>query len=415
MAGSGKLTAKWCDAVKKVGRYGDGEGLWLQVAKVGENVTRSWLFRFQRNGHARSMGLGKFPRPVSLAMAREKAREAAVLLANGVDPIQQKHETRAADKIAAASAITFKVCAERYMEAHTAAWKNQTHRMQWRSSLENYVYPTIGSLPVAAVDTSLVLQILEPIWERKNETACRVRLRVEKILDWAKVRGFRSGDNAAQWKGHLDKLLPKPSRIRRVRHHAALPYTEIAAFMKALQQHKGIAAGALEFLTLCSSRSGEVTGARWSEIDLKAKVWIIPPERMLKTGREHRVPLADRAVQILESLPHDGDLVFGGDKSLDHSMWKLIRNLRPGMTVHGLRSTFRDWCSERATNYGREIAEAALSHRLGDAAEQAYARSDFFEKRRRLMAEWARYCSRPAPAPSAVADLAKARQKRGKH
>jgi integrase len=397
MRDSKRLTAVAVAKASKPGRYGDGNGLWLQVAPGG---TKSWLFRFERGGRERRMGLGAV-HTLTLAEARERARECRKLLLDGHDPIEARRATVAKSRVATATALTFKECAERYITAHEAGWKNKVHRAQWPATLAAYAYPTFGALPVAAIDTGLVLKALEPIWTAKPETAGRVRGRIESVLDWAAARGYRTGENPARWKGHLQKLLPARSKVARVKHHAALPYSDAPAFMADLRARDGVSARALELAILAATRTTETIAARWDEIDLKARTWTIPPERM-KAGREHRLPLTDRAVEILEALPREGDaeFVFIGDKpGKPLSNMALLATLkrmgRADLTAHGFRSTFRDWAAE-TTAYPGEVVEMALAHVIKDKAEAAYRRGDLFEKRRRLMADWAGYCASPA-------------------
>jgi len=269
--------------------------------------------------------------------------------------------------------------------------------------LPDYAYPVFGNIAVGAIDTGLVLKVLESVWKAKTETASRVRSRIENVLDWAKVRGYRQGDNPARWKGHLDKLLPAPAKVRKPEHHAAMPYAELPAFMAELRAREGIAAVALEFTILTATRAGEVLGATWDEIDLAAKVWVIPGVRM-KAGREHRIPLSVRTVQLLAGMPHDQDLIF--PVSSNKAMQKIMHVLRPGYVPHGFRSTFRDWAAEQ-TGYPNHVVEQALAHAIGDKVEAAYRRGDLFEKRRRLMAEWARYCA-TEPTGATVVPIRKA-------
>jgi integrase len=392
MRGSNRLSAMRVARATKPGRYADGGGLYLQVSQSG---TRAWLFRFMRNGAARHMGLGPV-RDVSLAEARTKAGECRKLLLSGADPIVQRAAMRLKAKLDSAHTITFKQCAERHIDAHEAGWKNAKHRAQWKSTLATYAYPVFGGLPVAVVDTALVLKAIEPIWLTKPETADRVRGRIQAVLDWACVRGFRSGENPARWRGHLDKLLPARSKVARIKHHAALPYLEIPVFMEELRGCVGVGARALEFAILTATRTSETLNARWSEIDTVAKLWTIPAGRM-KAGREHRVPLSASALEILEALPREGDFVFVGagvNRPLSNmALLTTLRRMGRGeLTVHGFRSTFRDWCAER-TAYAREVAEMALAHAIGNQTEAAYRRGDLYEKRRRLMSDWAKYCS----------------------
>jgi integrase len=392
MRDSNRLSAVMVAKKTKPGRYGDGNGLVLQISKWR---TKAWLFRYERDGRERQMGLG----PVSvltLAEARETARECRKMLLNGIDPIDTRRSDRMQARVEAARGVTFRQCAEAYIAAHEAGWRNEKHRAQWKATLSTYAYPIVGNLSVAMVDTALVVKVIEPIWASKPETGGRVRGRIESILDWAKVRGFRAGDNPAQWRGHLDKLLPSRRKVRAVKHHAALPYAEIPAFMQQLRNRDGISARALELTIMTALRTGEVIGARWPEFETKAKVWIIPAKRM-KGGREHRVPLSDRVIKLLSSLPREGDFVFPGARKgepiSNMAMLELMRGMRPGYVPHGCRSTFRDWAAEM-TNYPNHVVEMALAHVVGDKVEAAYRRGDLFEKRRRLMAEWERYCAK---------------------
>jgi integrase len=328
------------------------------------------------------MGLGSAD-DVSLADARRKAREARSLKAEGVDPLGAKRAHRAAAREAGAKAVTFKDAATSYIAAHRSGWRSVKHATQWQQSLADYMLPVIGPLPVAAIDTALVLKVLEPIWGTKTETASRVRSRIEATLDWAKVRGYRDGENPARWRGHLDKLLPKPSKVNREDHHPALPYAEMPRFMAELRSREDAGARALEFLILVAARSGEVRLAKAAEFDRASAVWTVPASHM-KTNREHRIPLSPAALALVN------DAIAYTAKN---TMRKLLAKMRPAVTVHGFRSTFRDWCGE-CTAFPREIAEAALAHVTGNAVERAYARSDLLDKRRELMNAWGTYCCR---------------------
>jgi len=393
----GKLTALAVDKSKRRGYYGDGGGLFLQVSVSG---SKSWVFRFKEAGKLHEMGLGA-THTIGLAEARERARECRRLRLDGIDPIEARKVARAQARLAAAKAVTFKNCAERYIASHQAGWRSLAHAAQWPSTLGRYVYPVFGSLPVQAIDVGLVLKALEPIWTAKPETAGRVRGRIESVLDWATSRGYRQGDNPARWRGHLENLLPTKSKVRRVKHHAALPYAEIGEFIAQLKQQEGVAAQALEFTILTAGRTGEVIGSRWSEISLAERLWTIPAERM-KAGKEHRVPLSDAARAILEQMQaiRQDDFVFPGGKTKrpisNMAMAMTLRRMgRDDLTVHGFRSTFRDWAAER-TDVPREVAEMALAHAVGDKVEAAYRRGDLFEKRRQLMDAWSRFCTAPA-------------------
>jgi integrase len=296
--------------------------------------------------------------------------------------------------------MTFEECASAYVAAHQTGWKNEKHAKQWPQTLKAFVFPVLGSLPVQAVDVALVMRAVEPIWTQKPETAGRVRGRIEAVLDWATARGYRQGENPARWRGHLENLLPKKSRVHRVKHHAALPFVEIAAFIAELRRQEGVGARVLEFAILTATRTGEAIGATWDEVDLAEKHWTIPGERM-KGEVTHRVPLSDRAIEILGEMRglQEGELVFPGSRSrpLSHSaMLRVLRAMgRRDVTVHGFRSTFRDWASE-CTNFPREVCEAAMAHAIDSKVEAAYRRGDLFNKRRHLMAAWARYCAAPA-------------------
>lgn len=389
-----KLTALQVKSLTRPGRFADGGGLYLQVSPTG---TRSWLFRFTRDGKAREMGLGPVG-TVSLAEAREKALECRRALHEGLDPIEQRNRLRRAASAEAARSMTFRQAAKAYIEAHQAGWRNAKHASQWTATLEHYAFPIFGDLDVGEVAVGDVLKALEAIWRQKPETAGRVRGRVEAVLDWATARGHRRSENPARWRGHLDKLLPARSKVARVRHHPALPYAEIPGFMLDLANHAGVSRRALEFTILTAARTGEVIGAKVGEIDFGAKVWTIPGARM-KAGREHRVPLCGRALEIIETVPNNGEFLFVGAKNRPLSNMAMLQLLermgRGDLTVHGFRSTFRDWAAEQ-TGFPNEVAEAALAHVVSDKTEAAYRRGDLFEKRRRLMSAWAAYCRSPA-------------------
>ena len=380
-------------AAKKRGLYADGGGLYLQVAPGG---SKSWLFRFKMDGRARDMGLGPL-NSVSLANAREIATECRQQRLAGLDPIEARKAAKADARLLAARATTFDAARDAYIAAHEASWRSAKHTQQWRSTLATYATPVIGGLPVQDVDTPLVLKVLEPIWNTKTETASRVRGRIELILDWAKARGLRVGENPARWRGHLSNLLPKRSKIRRVKHHPALPYAEMPAFMTALRRREGFAPRALEFVILTAARTGEGLGARWHELDLEAGLWTIPAERM-KGGREHRVPLPKRVVAMLKELAalRLNEFVFPGLKrGRPLSSMRLLMLLRDmghdHITVHGFRSTFKDWASE-TTRFPDHLSEMALAHISADKVRAAYARGDLFQKRRELMEAWASQC-----------------------
>ena len=397
-----RLTAIKVANLKAKGLYPDGAGLYLRITISG---TKSWLFRFSRYGTTRDMGLGPIA-AVSLARARELAAEARRERLDGADPIETRKTKRASQSLAEARGTTFRSCAEQLMASQKAGWRNTKHRRQWQSTLSTYVYPVIGDLPVGAIDTTLVMNVLAPFWTVKPQTASRVRGRIEAVLDWAKVRGLREGQNPAQWRGHLNHLLPTRAKVRRIRHHPALPYAELPTFMAEIRCESSIIARALEFVILTAARTGEGRGARWDEIDLKQCIWIVPGERM-KSGREHRVPLSPRAVEVLAAMAEvrQSEFVFGGMKQgrplWEKSLLNLVRVMRPGVTVHGLRSTFRDWAAE-TTSFPNHVIEMALAHSVSDAVEAAYRRGDLLEKRRKLMEAWATYCGRPASAEVVV-------------
>jgi integrase len=396
-----KLTALAVSKATKPGYHGDGAGLWLQVSASG---SKSWVFRFTLSRKQREMGLGAV-HTVSLAEARAKAKECRQLLLEGKDPLDARKAAKLADALERAKAMTFDQCAAAYIAAHRSGWKNAKHASQWENTLTTYASPTIGNLPVANVDTALVVKVLGPIWLEKTETATRLRGRIEKILDWATVSKYRHGENPARWRGHLDNLLADPGRSKRTVHHPALPWQEVGAFMAELRKQDGIAAKAVELAILTACRSGEVRLATWAEFDLDAALWVIPAERM-KAKREHRVPLSTAALALLRSLPCMGDLVFPGAKPgkplSDMSLTAVLRRMqRTDITVHGFRSSFRDWCAESVANsFPREVAEHALAHSLPDKVEAAYRRGDLLEKRTMLMQAWADYCGTVASAAS---------------
>jgi integrase len=398
-----RLSALTVKKAKKPGYLRDGGGLILQVRSA---TSKSWIFQYTVRGKTREMGLGSAA-DFTLEEARERATAQRKLLADGSDPIAERDKQRQAKQLEAAKAITFKECASAYITAHTPGWRNPKHADQWGATLETYAYPTIGAFPVQAVDIGLVLKVLQPIWTKIPETASRVRGRIEAILDYATASGFRTGDNPARWGGLLSELLPKKTKVRKVKHMAALPYADLPAFMTDLKNQDGTAARTLELVILCANRTGEAIGFRWTELDRAEKVWTIPGERM-KSGREHRVPLSDRALEIIEAQRgKDAVYVFpaekGGKPISNMAMLMLLRRMgRDDITVHGFRSSFKEWTRERPVgNLSREIAEAALAHVIGDKTEAAYARGDVLEPRRQLMAAWARYCAK-APAAAAA-------------
>ena len=400
--------------------HADGGGLYLQVtnSKEAGQLNKSWLFRFALKGKERQKGLGSL-NAIGLSEARDAAEHCRKLLKEGKDPIKVRDAERAAQQTAKARSVTFEWCATEYMKAHETGWRNAKHRQQWHNTLSTYAYPIIGKLPIDAIDTGLVMQILQPIWTEKNETASRVRGRIETILNWARVNGHRTAENPARWQGHLNHLLPARGKVHKVENHPALPWEQIPEFMVELRQQEGLAAKALEFVILTGSRSGEARGIPWEgEINAADKLWTVPAHRM-KRDREHRAPLTSPAVAVIEYMRsvRQNDYVFPGDKAddplSDMALTEVIRRMnqarqKAGLPLwvdpkqgsrevvpHGFRSSFRDRVAEK-TNFQSEIAEAALAHIKGDKVEGAYQRGTMFEKRRRLMEAWARYCGTPA-------------------
>jgi integrase len=393
----------------------DGGNLFVQ-ATIGRNgnINRSFVFRYEMDGRRHDLGLGSVY-DLRLADARERRRELRLQILAGIDPLdarnEQKAERRArtqANRATAARAQTFRQCATRYLEVHGGKWKNTKHAGQWPSSLEKYVYPIIGDLNVADIDEAHLVRVLQPIWNKIPETARRLRARIEAILGYATVSRFRVGDNPARWRNHLQTLLGSGQKV--VEHHPAVAFAEAPLFMAELRARprKSPSALAMEFLILTAARTSEVIGAQWSEIDLRTKTWTVPASRM-KAGKEHRVPLCARAIEILQSLDQRSEFVFtigtitrrplGGA-----AMRALLKDMKPGATIHGFRSMFRDWAAER-TNYQNHVVEQALAHKIPDAVEAAYRRGDLFEKRRRLMQEWDRFLTKPLPASATVTPL----------
>jgi len=382
-------------AKKRPGYVADGGNLYLRVAPGG---SKQWMFRFALRGRTRDAGLGPYP-TISLVQARQEAERLRRLVAAGIDPIEARNKEREAARVAATRAVTFEACAREFIASHERGWRGHRTAKLWRAALAAHVYPVFGHEPVGAVDTALVLRSLQPIWAETPVMAGRVRSMIEAVLDSAKARGLRDGQNPAQWRGHLDHLLPSRKKVRREQHHPALAFAEIPAFMADLRAtDDDLSALLLEFLILTASRSGEARGARWDEIDFKQAMWVIPPERM-KGGREHKVPLSQRAVVILKQMGEMrvSEFVFPGQSKnrpiSNFGMRRLLCKLRPGVTVHGFRSTFRDWAAE-TTNFPNHVVEMALAHAVSDTVEAAYRRGDLFEKHRRLMEVWANYCGR---------------------
>jgi len=377
------------------GRHHDGGGLYLVV---GQGAARSWVFRFRRDGKLHDYGLGP-AHTIGLAAARQKAFDCRVALYAGSNPVEQRQAKRIERVLAAAKAMTFEDAAEQYITAHAAGWRDPKQERQWRQSLADYAFPVLGKLPVMAIDTALVMRAVEPIWVTKTETAGRVRSRIENILDWATSRGFRQGDNPARWRGHLENLLPAPRKVHKVEHHAALPYAEIGGLITDLRRQEGVPARALEFLILTAGRTGEVLGAKWSEIDLAERTWTIPAGRHKAgktTGKEHRVPLSDAAIAVLDAMAalRVDEHVFPGRNGAlgPQAMRRVLDGLNAEISVHGFRSTFRDWAGE-TTAHPRDVIEQALAHTLKDRSEAAYRRGDLFDKRRALMRDWDIRCA----------------------
>ena len=396
------FTARTVETLQKPGRHKDPatRGLYLQVTPKG---TKSWLFRFMLDGRAREMGLGPFPE-VTLAEARELALQARRLTVKGLDPITQREADRRALRAQRdEDAITFEAAARRYIADHRDGWRNPKHADQWASTLKAYAYPALGSRDVRSIETPDVEAVLRPLWLDKHETASRLRGRIERVLDWCATMGYRSGLNPARWKANLDHLLPRRQK-RQVRHHPSMPWSEVPAFLGRLRQCEGMGAAALEFAILTAARSGETRGARWEEIDLQTAVWTIPGERM-KAGRTHRVPLSEPAVALLRRLPRLAGSPYlfwaprGGMLS-DMALLSVTRRLEAKCVPHGFRSSFRDWAAEQ-TAYPREVVEQALAHVNADKVEAAYLRSDLFERRRELMADWATHCESKKKKPKA--------------
>jgi integrase len=412
------LTAKKVAALTAPGRYRDAQvrGLYLQVSDTG---AKSWVLRFEYRGRERMAGLGSV-REFSLKEARQRALTARQQLADGIDPLQAKQAERARRTAEAAKQMSFKAAAEAYYNQHSPKWSSRKHAAQFLSTLERYAFPIVGQTPIALIDLPAILRVLEqPVpaelghpagtfWTVRPETASRVRNRIESVLDYATVRGHRSGDNPARWKNFLDQVLPALRQLGRTeRHHAAMPFAQVPSFVAELRAQKdNVIAKALLFTILTAARTAETVGAQWSEIDLDQAVWVIPASRM-KGRREHRQPLAPEVIELLKSLPveSNNDFVFIGSRPgaglNDTTMSAAFKRMGRAETIHGLRSSFRVWAAER-TGYAREVAEQALAHTIGNAVERAYARTDLFDQRRRLMEQWARYCCEASAAGEVV-------------
>lgn len=399
-----RLNSLAISRAKLPGYLADGGGLYLQVTPAGN---KSWILRFSRGGRRREMGLGPFP-AVGLAEARQKAAEGRSTLKAGKDPIAEREATRARQRLLEERGVTFDRAAEIFIESHEATWANDKHRQQWRNTLATYASPVMGGLSVAGIGIAEVTRILEPLWRSKPETASRLRGRIERVLDWAKVRGYRDGENPARWRGHLDKVLPAHNKVRRVKHHAAVPIDEMPAVYARLCEAQGIAALAVRFTILTAVRAGETTGASWPEVDLRAGVWSIPAARM-KAARDHRVPLSREARAILSELERwrtDGRLFPGQRAGRPLSIAALSKALKSVVTgypatTHGCRSTFKDWATER-TGFPFEVSEMALAHAISDKAEAAYRRGELMKKREAMMQAWATFVSTPRQAENVV-------------
>ena len=390
-----KLSALAVTRAKAKGMLADGGGLYVQITGTG---AKTWLFCFNYQKKPHEMGLGPV-HAIPLKLAREKATDCRRMLAEGINPLAVKREERERRILDEARTMTFKACADAYIAAHEAAWRNEKHVAQWRSTIDTYAGPAFGKLPVQDVDVALVMKVIEPLWQTKTETASRLRGRIESVLDWATVRNFRKGENPARWKGHLENLLPKRAKVQKVEHHPALPYKEIGAFMAEVRKQKGMAALALEFAILTAARTGEVIGATWDEVDVEGKTWVVPAGR-IKAGKEHRVPLSPAALAILTEVHQlkakDDGYVFPGGKEgrplSNMALLQLLKRMkRTDLTAHGFRSTFRDWAAEQ-TDFPSEVVEMALAHTVSDKVEAAYRRGDMLEKRVKLMEAWAGAC-----------------------
>jgi integrase len=402
------------DPGKTVKRLLDGDRLYLfaSVAANAIDINKTFVFRYELDGERHDYGIGPYP-TVSLSEARRRAGELRLLCLDGVDPMQERADLKAerlAKKAARVKATTFRECGEAYFKIHHKSWSNEKHRKQWLSTMRDYVYPVIGDLNVADLETRHFELVLEPIWSKIPETSRRVQKRIEHVMNYAIAGKLRAGDNPARY----ELLKARLGKVQRGNgHHAAVPYAQLPALVAELRKRDSMSARALEFTILGANRTGEVIGATWNEIDLKKRVWIIPPARM-KSDREHRVPLSDRMIEILKALPHRGAHVFTGTnrKPLSNmAMLECLRGLSPGHTVHGTaRSSFRDWAAER-TAYPEFVVEMCLAHAVGDAVVQAYKRTDLFARRTRLMKQWADYLAKPRPFAEAV-DLDAERKKR---
>jgi integrase len=391
-----RLTAAKVAGIKKPGRYSDGGNLVLRVSKEGH---KTWGFRYAIDKRDRTAGLGPLPR-VTLAEARERAEAMGKLLAAGLDPLDERTKVKAAQRAAAARLITFREAARQFLADRKDGWRSEQHGRDFSNSLDTHILPTIGGLSVTDIDTPAVLKVLEPIWRETPETASRCRSRIELVLDWCAARGYRGRENPATWRGHLDQILPSPKKLAPTKHHPALPWLQIPAFMADLRGREGVPARALEFAVLNASRIGEVLGATWSEINFATKEWTIPAHKM-KGGREHIVPLTPRAIEILKLVPRDDERIFPTHRSVTGAFLR-GRMGRADITVHGFRSSFSTWCAE-ATRFEREVREACLAHAVKGKVEAAYQRGSLLAKRRQLMEAWTKYCATPPKAGRSAA------------
>lgn len=403
-----RLSALKINKLNTAGYFVDGGGLVLQISKTG---SKSWLFKFDYQGKRHEMGLGSLA-TVNLKDAREKARLCRLKLLDGINPLLEKKQAFRSIAQQSARMLTFEECANSYIKAHESSWKNPKHLQQWENTIKTYANPVIGKLNASDIDTSHIRKILDSIWKTKTETAVRLRGRIETILDWAKVAGYRDGENPARWNGHLDQMLPAPNKIKKVKHLPSLPWTEISNFMNTIREDKVQASKAVALAILTATRSNEIRFAKWSEFDLEQSIWIIPAERM-KAGKEHRIPLSKQVIALLNTLDKEGEFIFKGRKEgtpiSDMTLTAVIRRMDQAIkdsggaglvdangetiTMHGFRSTFRDWCAE-SSEFPREVAEHALAHKLPDKIEQAYQRGDMLQKRALLMQSWADFCDK---------------------
>jgi integrase len=407
----GRLTALQVQRLRKAGKHPDGGGLYFIIHKGG---SRSWAFRYGRQG-AIWIGLGP-AHSVSLAEVRERAKALRLQLLDGVDPLAAKRGEKQAARVASARTMTFDQCLDSYHEAHKAGWRNPRHVREWLASMRSHASPILGTLPVADIDTALVCRVIEPLWVNKTATAARIRSRIEAVLDWSKVRGFRQGENPARWKGHLDHLLPDHHAVKGTKHFAALPYAEVPSFLARLREQDSTEARCLEFLILTAARLAQACEATWAEVNLAERTWTISGPRM-KARRDHRVALSDRAMAILGRQRADyptSIYVFprkGGRLPLaTRLVWATCKRVaKTDVSVHGFRSSFRDWVAEQ-TSYPREVAELALAHRVGTEVERAYMRSDLLQRRRALQEDWSAYCASTPIAPDLVVQLPRRRR-----